>query len=216
MIYLYLNKHLIKGQRKGPSGRCSEACPDSSKFVVLEVNTQKYYLCKQWQLAEQFCTPQLSHHKVALHISALERQLNVPGCPWVRAPMPCGMPCGPWALWSTHMFCLCSHLRDLFKAGLKAPSFEAGVSSGTQEAAPPPFPPVQLSCEGVLHMGLKSPPGRRWLSCAPKIACFTERVGVMEFWTSRKMGGLKLGKQERALSIKTCKSTFHSPSYAIP
>ena len=45
MIYLYLNKHLTKGQQKGSSGRCSEACPDSSKSVVLEANTQKSSLC---------------------------------------------------------------------------------------------------------------------------------------------------------------------------
>jgi len=30
-----------KGQRKGPSGRCSEACPDSSKFVALVGSAQK-------------------------------------------------------------------------------------------------------------------------------------------------------------------------------
>lgn len=45
MIYLFLDKHLLKGQQKGSSGRCSEACSASSESVVLEANMQKPSLC---------------------------------------------------------------------------------------------------------------------------------------------------------------------------
>lgn len=45
MIYLFLDKHLLKGQQKASSGKRSEACSASSKSVVLEADMQNPSLC---------------------------------------------------------------------------------------------------------------------------------------------------------------------------
>lgn len=60
MIYLFLNKHLLKGQQKGSSGRCSEACSASSKYVVLEANTQQPSLCSSCDLWGSSACPGLA------------------------------------------------------------------------------------------------------------------------------------------------------------
>lgn len=92
MIYLFLDKHLLKGQQKGPGGRCSEACSASSKSVVWR------------QIHRSLPCAAVVIRGTALHAQAqplqgcsaagvaLVTQLNVPGCPWVCVPVPCRIP----------------------------------------------------------------------------------------------------------------------------
>lgn len=60
MIYLFLDRHLLKGQQKRSSDRCSEACSASSKSVVLEKNTQKPSLCRSCDLWDSSACPGLA------------------------------------------------------------------------------------------------------------------------------------------------------------
>lgn len=60
MIYLFLSKHLLKGQQKGSRGRCSEACSASSKSVLLEADTQKPSLCSRCDSWDSSARPGLA------------------------------------------------------------------------------------------------------------------------------------------------------------
>lgn len=146
MIYLYLNKHLVKGQHKGSSGRCSEACPDRSKFVVLEANTPKSSLCsscRSWGSSAclGFATKGFLCSIGGTGETAEHAWLSLGAC-----PLPCGMsPEGP-----TSTACAVSPTGP----GLKVPSSEAGVSKVPGTLLLHLFP--QLSCKGVRHVVLKS------------------------------------------------------------
>lgn len=167
MIYLSLNKHLTKRQHKG---RCSEACPDSSAFVMLEANTQKSSLYSSCSLRGSSAHPRLSHYKVTL----LYRWQNS----WTCVGHVVGHVLGhmalalwdalcPWALWRAHMLCLLPHLQDLAWKSLH------------QSVRDP------VCCFSALYLSWVVKVSlvwcwirRRWLSFASKIAYFTERVEV--------------------------------------
>ena len=153
MIYLYLNKHLIKGQQKGSSGRCSEGCPDSSKFVVSEANTQKSSLCSSCSSQGSSARPGLAATGLLCSIGGTGKTAEhtclavlgyVPPCP-AGCPVTHGLSEGP--------ACAACAVSPMGR-GLKVPSSEAGVSKVPGTLLLHLFP--QLSCKGVLRVVLKS------------------------------------------------------------